>query len=539
MSRYAQYTRRRTATQRDQLPGEVPNSAGGFVFQIDCWGRLDRFLILGAEGGTYYSSEQKLTKENVGVIEECVRTDYRRTVDTIVQIVTSGRAPRPTAAIFALTYLAGYQALEVRQKALSALNEVCKTGTHLFQFLADIEEFRGWGRGLRRAVSNWYLSKDPRTLAYQITKYQQRGGESHRDALRRAHPATSDVSMNTVLRYAVGKQEVPPEWLTSEHGHERLLAAVEAAKKATTKQQIVKLIEDHALVRECIPSQWLNEPDVWSALLEKMPMMAMIRNLGKMSAIELVKPMSASSMIVRARLTDVELIKRSGVHPYAILLANATYGQGHGFRGKLRWTVDPDVLDALDDAFYLAFENIKPTGKRWLLGIDVSGSMSCSFSNGPLTAAKAAAAMAMATFRSEQQCYAHGFAGVFKDLGLTRTMLLRDVLQRTNERNFGRTDCALPMIWAAAHQIPVDTFVVYTDNETWCGDVKPNHALQRYRDKMGIPSKLAVVGIAATGFSIADPNDAGMMDFVGFDASAPAVLADFARGDVAKAVESS
>jgi 60 kDa SS-A/Ro ribonucleoprotein len=29
--------------------------------------------------------------------------------------------------------------------------------------------------------------------------------------------------------------------------------------------------------------------------------------------------------------------------------------------------------------------------------------------------------------------------------------------------------------------------------------------------------------------SIADPSDAGMMDFVGFDSSAPALLADFAR----------
>jgi 60 kDa SS-A/Ro ribonucleoprotein len=35
--------------------------------------------------------------------------------------------------------------------------------------------------------------------------------------------------------------------------------------------------------------------------------------------------------------------------------------------------------------------------------------------------------------------------------------------------------------------------------------------------------------MVSNGFSIADPNDAGMLDVVGFDAAAPAVIADFIR----------
>jgi 60 kDa SS-A/Ro ribonucleoprotein len=34
----------------------------------------------------------------------------------------------------------------------------------------------------------------------------------------------------------------------------------------------------------------------------------------------------------------------------------------------------------------------------------------------------------------------------------------------------------------------------------------------------------------SNGFSIADPNDAGMLDIVGFDTAAPQVLADFVKG---------
>jgi hypothetical protein len=92
---------------------------------------------------------------------------------------------------------------------------------------------------------------------------------------------------------------------------------------------------------------------------------------------------------------------------------------------------------------------------------------------------------------------------------------------------FGATDCAQPMLWATRNHVEADAFVVYTDNETWAGDVQPVEALWQYRERMGIPAKLVVVGMASTGFSIADPNDAGMLDVVGFDTAAPNAIADF------------
>jgi 60 kDa SS-A/Ro ribonucleoprotein len=93
---------------------------------------------------------------------------------------------------------------------------------------------------------------------------------------------------------------------------------------------------------------------------------------------------------------------------------------------------------------------------------------------------------------------------------------------------FGGTDCALPMIWAAENKVPVDMFCVYTDSETWAGDIHPAQALQAYRQKMGIGAKLVVIGMVSNGFSIADPNDAGMLDVVGFDTATPSIIADFA-----------
>lgn len=99
---------------------------------------------------------------------------------------------------------------------------------------------------------------------------------------------------------------------------------------------------------------------------------------------------------------------------------------------------------------------------------------------------------------------------------------------------FGGTDCALPMLYALEQGIKVDVFTVITDNETWAGNVHPVEALQRYRKKTGIAAKLIVVGMTSTCFSITDPNDAGMLDVIGFDAATPAVMADFARQELSE-----
>ena len=54
-------------------------------------------------------------------------------------------------------------------------------------------------------------------------------------------------------------------------------------------------------------------------------------------------------------------------------------------------------------------------------------------------------------------------------------------------------------------------------------------ALSQYREKMGIRAKLIVVGMTSNGFSIADPDDPGALDVVGFDSAVPSVMADFVR----------
>ena len=150
---HARHVSTRLTPQSEPIPGsrQVPNSAGGFAFAVDDWTRLDRFLVLGAEGGSYHVGERELTVQNAAAVRNCLEVDGLRTVERIVAVSEAGRAPKNDPAVFALAMAAGMGRPEVRTAALTALPRVCRTGTHLFQFAEAIEGFRGWGRALRKA----------------------------------------------------------------------------------------------------------------------------------------------------------------------------------------------------------------------------------------------------------------------------------------------------------------------------------------------------------------------------------------------------
>jgi 60 kDa SS-A/Ro ribonucleoprotein len=550
----------RKTPQSQAVPGTpmVPNSAGGFAFALDDWARLDRFLVIGSAGGTYYISEQKLTLENAQAVMACVDADGARTVARIVEISEAGRAPKNAPAIYALAIAASAGDEATRKAALKALPRVCRIGTHLYQFAEFVEGFRGWGRALRRAVADWYLGKAIDDLVLQAIKYKGRavggadeGGTrwSHRDLLRLSHPK---AAKDDAARAALFDRIVRPDGTAALPAALAQFAASERLAKTGDPAEAARLITEHKLPREAVPTHLLNSKEVWAALLDDMPMTAMIRSLGKMSEVGLLQPKSAAAKIVAERLGDAARLKRARIHPLAVLLAQSVYAQGRGFRGKLAWQPVPAIVDALDEAFYRCFAFVEPTGKRIMLALDVSGSMGTAFVAGtPLTAREAAAAMAMVTLAAEGDCHVvgftagghgawkspgrgvlHGYTDGLSPLGLSRRQRLDDAVKAIASLDFGGTDCALPMLYAIDRKLEVDAFVIYTDSETWAGAIHPVQALQEYRRKSGIPARLVVVGMTSNGFSIADPKDGGMLDVVGFDAAAPAVIASFVAGTV-------
>jgi 60 kDa SS-A/Ro ribonucleoprotein len=496
--RYTEYL----IPQSEPLPGQVPNSAGGYTWQISDWDRLHRFLVLGSERGTYYASEQKLTVENASAAQRCIAADRDRVLEQLRNQRT--RVPKLAPSILTLAMANGFEMLP----------DIAWTGSQLLEFVATITQLRGEGRHLRRGIKAWYDQKDPNDLTYQVAKYRNRHGWTHRDVLRICHGKPPSKAHNAIYR-----------WVT--HGElsadcPDLLHRVEELKTGN----VVDIIKNNKEITwEFLPNEALADPQVWSALLPNLPMTALLRNLGRLSANG-----AMDTDLVVERLNEYS----GAIHPVTILAAHQVYGIGHGVRGHLSWDPDSNVIEALERMFYQSFGSIEPMNKRVMLALDVSRSMGVGEIAGipGLTPRVASAAMAMVTARSEVASMFTAFSDGISALEISKDHSLPAVLSLVDHIRGGGTDCAMPMLWAREYGVAVDVFVIYTDNETWAGKLHPAQALDLYRQQTGIDAKMLVVGMTSTGFSIADPDRSDMMDIVGFDSAAPDLICAFGRGTI-------
>ncbi|GAA5512614.1 60 kDa SS-A/Ro ribonucleoprotein homolog [Deinococcus carri] len=517
--------------QTERLDGrQVRNNAGGFVYALPDEGRLTRFLVLGTDGGTFYAGARAHTVQATDFVREFVQRDAATALRVTLDVVRGNRAPKADPALLVLALIAKTAPNAAdRQAAWNALPEVARTGTMLLHFLAFADALGGWGRLTRRGVARVYEDAPLERLALWAVKYKARDGWSQRDALRLAHPRATDASRNAVLKFMVSG--------VLEGATDPALRVIEGhllALQAGTDAEAARLMREYGLPIEAVPTH-LRGAEVYRAAMATNGLTWLLRNLGNLGRVGVlgVNDREVTRAVI-GRITDPVALKRGRIHPLDALKARLVYAQGRGVRGGGQWLPVPKVVDALEDAFHLAFGNVQPAGTRHLLALDVSGSMTCGEVAGTpgLTPNMAAAAMSMVALRTEPEALTMGFASEFRKLGITPKDTLEAAMHKAQAASFGATDCALPMLWAAANGVEVDTFVVYTDNETWAGKVHPSVALDRYRQQTGIPARLIVVGLTATGFSIADPARPDMLDVVGFDSAAPGVMTAFARGEV-------
>lgn len=525
---------------------QVMNNAGGYGWAVDDVKRFQRFLCLGVEGGTYYAKEKELALDNVKCILRIIEgNDWQQALDQLVKCSIEGRAAKQNPTLFALAvFCRQTKNKELKAAAYKVLGDVCRIPTHLFQFLEFSqkvsEDGKGWGRAHRKSVANWYLkqAKDPLKLAMHITKYRNRCGWTHMDALRMCHPKPESDSVGALIRYAVkGLSESQTSYLKEDSDEStkkvfNFLSAVEAVRVAKETDEVIRLIDEHRLAREHIPTHLLDDTQIWQKLLPHMPMTALIRSLNKLSKLELLNDGSPELNIVLQKLGNEEYLRQARIHPFNVLVALHTYKEGKGEKGKLQWPVSRSVVKALDSAFYKCFKFVEPTNKRYMLAVDVSGSMEQPVLGSPTIMANcASAAVAMVTFRTEKFCDIVAFSHDLVEVNLNANMDLNEVMEVIGQIPMGGTNCALPMMWAQSKSMEVDVFIVYTDCETWIGKVHPAQALQDYRKSLGRPdAKLIVVGMTSTEVTIADPNDGGMLDVCGFDSAAPEVMRNFVLG---------
>lgn len=519
------------ATQTERAnPRQVKNAAGGYVYEVTDRSRLERFLILGTDGGTYYAKEQELTKQNLTVIDQIIIRDPDMAIHVTRDVSASGRAYRNTPAIYVAARILCTCDEALKGHARQLVNEVCRTSTHIFELCGFIDAAGGWGQAKMAAIRTWYESKPRNSLKYQAVKYRGgRYGWTHRDVLRTVHPTGLD---ERTVNFMLGKP------LPLGSSQRDIFAGFEEMQNSKTAIDVLNVLSDFpGLPWETIPTQFLREPMVWQELFYNGQLngQALLRNIRRMDEIGCFKDLSFAADVASA-MVDPEKIRHARLHPIQYLNAMGACGllgeivgyypiRNSSPSGKLS---SGPVVDALEGGMYEAFGAVSDA-QRYLLGVDVSGSMTWSGPAGlkNVTCAQAAAVMAMVSARANKASIIRGFSTTFKDLGITGKTSLKEAFRRVHDNNFGGTDVSLPMTWAAREGVQVDKFVVYTDGETWSGRRHVDQALRDYRQQTGIQAKLIIVGMTATDYTVGDTNDCGTLDVVGFDTSTPNLISNF------------
>ena len=489
-------------------PDQVPNNAGGFVWQISDKEQVIRYLIIGSEGGNYYQTPQQVSSTCASCVLRMTRTpdNFKWLINTIRQVSMEGRAAKQESTLLALaTAIVFARTPADKTEALNAVKDCVRILTHMYMLIGYIKIFSkaghptlaaptatttatataapsskvitvgsGIGRGIRRIFGDYFYSRTGIEIANLMTKYQNREGWTIKDVLTLIHidpkKMKDDGGRLAIEHVFKTKEEFAPILATAPPTAEPTKTLLSAIKEIHTiaerplqpsaaqeLDRIVHLINTVGLCREQLPSQLFKQRKVWEALLTNkgangkgkgMPLTALIRNLGKLSTdeIKIIEPRTARDQshagkqayafdtpptttaaaaattaaaaipvfplghaqhyteYIFRRITDACDIKRTKIHPYSILVAMLTYKKGSGDKGGLMWTPNIHIVDALDRAFKLAFQNITPTGKRIKIALDVSGSMTTAFCAGSkiVNCATASVAMMMMTLYVER-----------------------------------------------------------------------------------------------------------------------------------------
>lgn len=549
---------------------------------------VQRLLILGSRVNQYHQKKNNsLSKDDIEFIKQCIKNDEGQSILKLVEeIYETGRAPKQDITLQIHALLCRAENNDLRKSALGLLSKY-RTISHIYnwkKFHASCENpqlgkvTKGFGRGPKRSLNDWFLKmKDkPIDLAYQITKYGSREGWSFDQLIKCSHLTTGTgddrilkegktkkvlpaTAFDIVLRYAImgfdEAHKLAEKYTLTDEAVYKYLAAVHETKHCLedNKQRLIDLIYANKLCREQVPTWSLKDSDVLTALLVNrnktrvvMPLTALLRNLGNMSAHDVLNDNEIRT-VVCLHLLNKEVITKSRIHPVSVLTAWFTYRSGTGLRGSNTWCPQPDILKALEDMFYLSFQNVEPTGKRICFLIDCSGSMTGPSLCESVSNAEAAALLAMIFARSETKAAEapqHSFylftstssSSYGGRTGLTDVSdvihaeaPLNDVFKSVQRSNWGTTDISMGILEAMKYKRKYDAFVVITDNDVNSG-IKPSEAMKQYRSAMKMPNvKLAVVATEGSDFTVADPADLCMMDFVGFDSHGPKLLQDFIR----------
>jgi 60 kDa SS-A/Ro ribonucleoprotein len=519
--------------QTQAIPGReqemIQGRSGGYMFDAGIWKMLRRCLLVGTAQSTYYAGKQELTEDFVNVVKQAVAENPEKVAEEILY-ASDGRAINNSAPILALVLLSMGETPEAKTAFMEIFPQVVRTGSHFYEWLNYTKSLRGFGKVIREVGKNWLSREDVKGLAYQLLKYQQRQGFTNRDALRLFHVKPPTENHRQLFEWVVKgwddlPTEIPSDALAQIWWYEWLKRNPEKTHQA---------ISQGRLTHEMTGPVGKMDKQAWNLLFQEMPIGAMLRNLGSLTEIGVLRADDKKNLKrVQAVLNNQEHLRKGRIHPIDVLKALKTYKSGGSLgRSKKTWKPVPRIVDILETAVELSFEVVKPTDKVFMHAVDISGSMGSLVADMGLSCCEIATTMALVTAKAEKNYAIRGFSTEFKDLGITAKDSFSSAMAKTSNQNFGGTDASVAYDWMIKNKFKADVVCFWTDSESWAGRKHPSQALKEYRKKVNPHVKAVYVTLAPYQISLVDPTDSLSWDLAGFDPGMPRIIQMLATGEL-------
>ena len=274
-----------------------------------------------------------------------------------------------------------------------------------------------------------------------------------------------------------------------------------------------------------IPNSNLNKPEVLKALLENMPLTALLRNLNRFSYNGLTDANTDTVKTITKKLKDEEFVKKSGIHPLNVVNSMLTYSSGRGTLGDKTWKPNQKIVDALSETYDLALKALVPTGKNILVAVDISGSMQHPVNGMQMTAAQISNVLGVTLLKAEDEAEMVWFDTGLSAPTIGRRTSIDDVLKKSPHG--GGTDCAQAFVHALNTKVKYDAIIILTDSETWAGGTHGLELLNKYRKTINKNVKVIEVAMVANPHTTLPVDDKNVLRVVGFDASVVDVIQSY------------
>jgi 60 kDa SS-A/Ro ribonucleoprotein len=464
------------------------NHAGGPSYTRSLEEQCLQVLMTGVFQDTYYADQQTLVKEALTIFQQMALKDSVLFAKMIV--FARNRGFIRTAPITALVVLSTADVVSFCQ----AFPQVVRTPNDLKDFVVVIRSRQlrqGMGRAVKRAIGDWLNNLSE----YHAIKYGSKGSDwSLRDILRLVRPVPKDQRTSVLYNYL-------RDGLTTENslGVKDLLpqvATVELLKDTTDAPTQLQLIAEGRLPYEVVVGAIKPRVEIWTALMEQMPIFALLRHLNTLNKAGVFNDRKAVTYVV-GRLTDQKVIKNSKILPFQFFTAH----------NSLDTDVPRAISEAVETALEISFENVPMIPGRVCVGPDTSGSMGSQVSvQGKTRFIDIAAIFTAAMLRKTDDALILPFDTQVHACRLSSRDTLMTTARSLASHRGGGTNVGAPLELLLAKQIVVDVFIGVTDCESWHGrGFMP--AWREYKKKVNPNAKAFLLTIAPYRHSVAPESE--------------------------------